>query len=54
MTIKENLDKVIKEFNAGYGGNTNSKPTPPSKPSKPDKPSKPVSQEGQRVLRRRK
>jgi hypothetical protein len=37
MTIKENLDKVIKEFNAGYGGNTSSKPTPPSKPDKPSK-----------------
>ena len=43
MTIKENLDSVIKEFNAGYGGNTSSKPTPPSKPAKRSKPSKPAT-----------
>ena len=35
MTIKENLDKVIKEFNAGYGSNPGSKPNEPSKPGKP-------------------
>ena len=46
MTIKQNLDKVIKEFNAGYGGDSGSKPVKPSKPSKP------VSR-GQRVLRER-
>ena len=40
MTIKENLDKVIKEFNAGYGGNPTSKPSPPTKPNKPSKPSR--------------
>ena len=41
MTIKENLDKVIKGFNAGYG-TTDSKETPPSKPAKKDKRSKPA------------
>ena len=37
MTIKENLDKVIKEFNAGYGSNPGSKPAKPSKPVKPSR-----------------
>ena len=40
MTIKENLDKVIKEFNAGYGSNPGAKPMKPTKPSKPSKPSR--------------
>ena len=42
MTINKNLDKAIKDFNAGYGGNPNSKPSKPSEGSKPAKPSKPA------------
>jgi len=54
MTIKKNLDRVIKEFNQGYGGATSSKESLPSKGAEKDEPSKPVKKrKGQRVLRKK-